>query len=102
MAKICNAGIIRDYKKARSRSIHPDNPKWKDSLPRCGGSITFLVGAYGGCSGGHGEYDMCYCDSASVSVSAYCSRCSTPYYDGIYALVGVDDARYEIQRMLNG
>lgn len=102
MPKVCQSGVVREYKKALSDSIHPSSPYWKEDLPRCGGEILFSVEVEGGgcCKG----QDYCYCTTPSIRVKANCSECKSPYYEGIYDLTGAKGSwvvNQEIEKVLN-
>ncbi len=101
MAKICQAGILREFKSTKAESVRKDPVRWPkyNDLPDCGGTITFSVFPQGGCTC-QPDDDYCYCPSLEVHVNATCSRCKAAFYPGIDALTGTD-ARYYLEKLLN-
>jgi hypothetical protein len=80
--KTCEALVVKEYKGGRAKTKRPYGTKGND-LPLCGGTIRFTTDIIGGCSGGHGPDDYCYCGQPEVSINATCSRCTAAYFDGI-------------------
>lgn len=99
MARACEAKIRPTKWKVTNRfnSERPD--KAPSDWETCGGEIFLSLSTIGAGPCRCGDY--CYCEGPEIHVDATCGKCRYPYFDGIDKLTS-GDARYELERILNG
>lgn len=96
--KICQARITKVYKRKKSASTWPGYAEWDETLPVCGGNVTFTVELDGGgcCAGS----DYCYCEPTRLDITPHCNKCDGAWYDGIFDITRGDTCSM-VERMLN-
>ena len=92
----CKALIQKEFKRAKATSVWPETvygpSEFVGKFPECGGEVTFSVRAM--VSDGCG-----CCGYPEVKITATCSRCKMPYFDGRFS---IDSAPTEyLQDLLN-